>query len=332
MLTMYIILPAIIVILLILIYFYFIYAPAPIKMESSGTLTSSALTRDGHQRSYVSYVPKQVKKNPELIVALHGTGMNATKMRQWTGYNLETMADQYGFIVIYPDGYKGNWNDCRKNSLYPASKAHIDDVGFIETMVSSAASTYAIDTKKVFVFGFSNGGNMAFRLAIEKPQLIAAVCAIGSNLPTVETLNCKSEGTTSRVMLVSGTGDPINPYSGGKVSLFGLKQIGTCMSAVATAEYFLSTNNVKNTPEVINLENTNTKRAFPVEVQSWRSAGKAFVKLYSIKAGGHVIPQPYYRFPRLMGKTAANFDATVKAVEFFQIMDSAHLINQNARL
>jgi hypothetical protein len=45
-----------------------------------------------------------------------------------------------------------------------------------------------------------------------------------------------------------------------------------------------------------------------------------------------VIPQPYYRFPRLMGKTAANFDATVKAVEFFQIMDSAHLINQNARL
>lgn len=321
---MYIVLPAIIAILIILIYFYFVYAPVPIKLESSGTLTSSALTRDGHQRSYFSYVPKHLKKNPELIIALHGAGMNATKMRQWTGYNLETLADQYGFIVIYPDGYKGNWNDCRKNSPYPASKAHIDDVGFVETLVSSAASAHAIDTKKVFVFGFSNGGNMAFRLAIEKPQLIAAVCAIGANLPTVDALTCEPVGTTSRVMLVSGTGDPISPYYGGKVSLFGLKQIGNCISAVDTAEYFLSANNMKNTPEVISLETTNKKGALSVEVQSWRSAGRAFVELYSIEAGDHVIPQLYYRFPRLMGKTAANFDATVKAVEFFQITDSAH--------
>lgn len=66
------------------------------------------------------YIPKKLSAKPALIIALHGIGMNATKMRQWTAYELDQLADQNGFAVIYPNGYKGNWNDCRSDAPYPA--------------------------------------------------------------------------------------------------------------------------------------------------------------------------------------------------------------------
>lgn len=190
---MQIVLPIIIFTILLLTYLYFIYAPVPDKPELNGEIISNHVTLDGHERHFQSYIPKNVRKNTELIIALHGTGMNSTKMRQWTGYELERMADQYGYIVVYPDGYKGNWNDCRKNSPFPASKENIDDVGFMETLVSHFRHSHSIDAGKVYLFGFSNGGQLAFRLAIERPHLIAAVCAIAANLPTSETLSPASQ-------------------------------------------------------------------------------------------------------------------------------------------
>jgi polyhydroxybutyrate depolymerase len=316
---MQIILMVIIVALLTLIYLYFIYAPVPVEPKLSAEIISDTIHTDGRKRHYLSYIPKNVRKNPKLVIALHGTGMNSTKMRQWTGYELEIMADQYGFIVIYPDGYKGNWNDCRKNSPFPASKENINDVGFMETLISQFTSAHEIDTEKVFVFGFSNGGQMAFRLAMERPKLIAAVCAVAANLPTTDTLSCESTGCTSRIMLVAGTADTINPYHGGKVSLFGLKQVGTCISAVDTAKYFLVANNIKGEPEITNLQTDKKGSSLPVKLQSWRSSGTPFVELCSIKDGGHVIPQSDYRFPRLMGKTASSFNTPKKAIEFFEI-------------
>lgn len=125
---------------------------------------------------------------------------------------------------------------------------------------------------------------------------------------------------TSRIMLVDGTADKINPYQGGEVSLFGVKHVGTCISAADTAKYFLIINNMGDAPEVTDLFTNATDESLPVKVQSWRLLGRAFIELYSIKNGGHVIPQPFYRFPRIMGKTSANFNAPEKAIEFFNII------------
>ncbi len=43
-----------------------------------------------------------------------GFVMTCAQMREWTGFELDELADQRGFVVAYPDGYKGNWNDCRR--------------------------------------------------------------------------------------------------------------------------------------------------------------------------------------------------------------------------
>lgn len=172
------------------------------------------------------------------------------------------------------------------------------------------------------MFGFSNGGQIALRLAIEEPHLIAAVSAVAANLPTMATCSCTLEGQTSRLMLVAGTKDPINLYKGGEVTLFGFKKIGTVISAQATAESLAKRNRSGAAPlpeQTHYLKETDPKKGISVypERQVWAKAGQPVVELYTIHGGGHVIPQLNFRFPRLMGKTASNFDAPGQAVSFF---------------
>src|ERR1700686_2876747 len=64
---------------------------------------------------------------------LHGRGsfMDGEMMREWTGYEFDQWADRKGFVVVYPDGYMHNWNDCHKDATFPAKLENIDDMGFI---------------------------------------------------------------------------------------------------------------------------------------------------------------------------------------------------------
>ena len=124
-------------------------------------------------------------------------------------------------MVVYPDSSKHNWNDCHKNATFPAKLENIDDMGFIHALIERLVREHGIDTKHVFVLGYSNGGQMAFRLAVEKPDEVAAVAALGPNLPTPDSSSCAQQGRTARVMLANGTLDAIDPYEGGKVTIFG---------------------------------------------------------------------------------------------------------------
>ena len=60
---------------------------------------------------------------------------------------------------------------------------------------------------------------MAFRSAMEAPDEIAAVAAVAASLPMPDASECPEHGRTSRVMLINGTSDPINPYQGEIVSI-----------------------------------------------------------------------------------------------------------------
>ena len=58
------------------------------------------------------------------------------------------------------------------------------DMGFIRALIDRVKAEHAINPKRVYAFGYSNGGHMAFRLAIEAPEEAAAIAAIGAGLPT----------------------------------------------------------------------------------------------------------------------------------------------------
>ena len=62
-------------------------------------------------------------------------------------------------------------------------KENIDDVSFIGALIDRFKAGYAIDAKRVYAFGYSNGGHMAFRLAMEAPDEVAAIAAVAASLP-----------------------------------------------------------------------------------------------------------------------------------------------------
>src|SRR5438105_2577201 len=85
----------------------------------TGTVTGSGVTVKGMQRSYVLYIPRNLPPGAPLLLMLHASGGDGASTREVTGYRFDMLADQYKFVVAYPDGFETTWNDCLKPSPQP---------------------------------------------------------------------------------------------------------------------------------------------------------------------------------------------------------------------
>jgi polyhydroxybutyrate depolymerase len=295
---------------------YFVYSPAPEVPRLSGALTKGTIAVGGLKRTYLTYVPRGLAKGAPLVVVMHGSGQNSAQIRKWTGYGFERLADERGFAVVYPDGYEGYWNACNIVGDYSANKLNIDDVGFLTGMVDKLIAEIGVDRDRIFATGISRGGHMAFRLALEAPSRFRAVAAVAANVPTPENFKCKpARQGSSSVMIMNGTKDPLNPFNGGEVKLFGLLRRGKVRSTQESGQYFADLNNIAGTPE-----RNETKVADGVHVEQvlWRNDSKVEVELVAIHGGGHGIPQPYWRQPRLLGPTPKEPNGPAVIWAFFE--------------
>ena len=69
-------------------------------------------------REFLEYVPHDISPHSPLVIVLHGSLMDAKSMREWTGYEFDQLADQHGFVVVYPDGYtRASWATLRLPSI-----------------------------------------------------------------------------------------------------------------------------------------------------------------------------------------------------------------------
>ena len=299
-------------------YAYYWYRPSPQLPTLSSAIQRTTMHVGDRDRTYLAYAPAQLSKGAPLVIVLHGSVMDGEMMRKWTGYEFDQWADRKGFVVVYPDGYKRNWNDCHKDATFPAKLENIDDMGFIHALIARMAQEHGIDTKHVFVLGYSNGGQMAFRLAIETPDEVAAVAALGASLPTPDSSSCAQQGPTARVMLANGTLDPINPYEGGKVTIFGFGYRGTALSSGASADQLAQRNGITTAPAATQLPHLHEKDPTSVDSLTWSSGNHTPIAvLYTVHGGGHVVPQPAFRYPRMLGRTTGDLDAPSSALQFF---------------
>lgn len=313
-------------------YGYFWHAPAP-DLPALSSVAERLTIKVGHrERSYLAYVPATLSPGSALVIVLHGSAMDGATMRRWTGYEFDRLADRDGFVVLYPDGHKKNWNDCRRDAAYAARLENVDDLGFIRLLIERFASEKGVNPSKVFAFGYSSGGQMAQRLAIEAPDMVAAVATAGANLPTPVNSLCAPEGRTARVMLVSGTDDPIVPFRGGEVSLFGLASRGMALSSTETAAELARRNGIAGAPIVTSLPSQSPGDGETLaERFVWSNGQEPTVTLYILHGGGHVVPQPTFRFPRLLGPTPAYLNAPSEAVTFFRLKPAASQTASGAR-
>lgn len=114
------------------------------------------LEHDDYERTYQLYVPESIGESPPLLIVLHGGGGNSGGMMVMTGFN--DLADEAGFVVIYPDGIENFWNNGVDISERTAIRENVDDVGFVTSLIDEVAQMMPIDRAQVFATGFSNGG------------------------------------------------------------------------------------------------------------------------------------------------------------------------------
>ena len=172
-------------------------------------------------------------------------------------------------------------------------------MGFLTLLVEKLTRDIGVDPGRVFAAGSSRGGSMAIRLALEAPSRFRAVAAVSANVPTPENFRCKPAGRSASIMIMNGTQDPLVPFDGGGVSLFGLfYKNGKVRSSRESGQYFADLNHITGAPAT---NETSVADGVRVEQVLWRNDLKVEVELAAIHGGGHGIPQPYRRRPRLLG-------------------------------
>ena len=192
-----------------------------------------AYSADVVDRRYILYVPENLPKRPVPVVfAFHGQGVNAEAFALFNTRNsFERLADEHKFIVVYPNalphtpgfggpppadgfGHPGAFQGC----FSPHSKEGVDVLFTKQILRELKTAGLSIDRRRIYATGFSGGGGMAVLLAMEAPQLVAAI-AVVAPLPfhkdPVWSLNCNLHPKIGTVpmAIVAGTADLVIPYN-----------------------------------------------------------------------------------------------------------------------
>ncbi len=172
-----------------------------------------SLVVDDVQRYYLLHLPADYSpdRSYALVVALHGGFGSGEGLEVQSG--LSDRADLESFIVVYPEGVKGNfgirtWNGGACCGY--AVNRNIDDVGFLDTLMDRLISDYPIDTLQLYITGMSNGGFMAYRMACESSRRIAAIAPVAATMNTP----CTPDADVAIIQFHSYLDENI-PYLGG---------------------------------------------------------------------------------------------------------------------
>lgn len=256
----------------------------------------------GVQRTYLVHAGSPQPSG--LVINLHGAGMSGSQQAALTGY--DAVADQFGFVVAYPDGIDASWADGRGASV--PDRQGVDDVGFLSALIDRLSQQYRIPPGRVFVTGMSAGAFMANRLVCERADLVSAIAPVSGTLGAG--IPCAPSRPVS-VLAVHGTADPVVPFDGGP--MVGRGGPSTIVSAPALAERWREINRCPG--PLVN------DPAVGGEIQEMSATGCADnteVVLVRINGGGHTWPAGRFSLPAdVVGPTSFAVDASGASAQFF---------------
>jgi polyhydroxybutyrate depolymerase len=145
------------------------------------------------------------------VIFMHGAGIDM--LYAMNGFGIREEAERTGVVVLFPNGTPPAMGCCVFNDGEPrfGDKPAPDDVKFISQLLDVVTEKYKIDPDRVYATGMSNGGAMAYRLACEMSDRLAAIAPVGA---ARDSNPCTITHPLS-VLAILGTKDPVVPYAGG---------------------------------------------------------------------------------------------------------------------
>lgn len=241
---------------------------------------NKGFTHQGNARQYRVYKPANYNpSNPaSLVITLHGLGDNMTNFSN-IGFNY--IADTANIIVVVPqamtDGLISStaWNSgAGFMGYYPNST--INDVAFINTLIDTIKTNYVINANRVYACGFSMGGFMTNRLAVELNTKFTAFASVAGTFGTG--LSSYNPNKKLSIAHFHGTSDSTIFYAGGNYGI-----------GADSLTKFWANNDVCNlTPVHTNLPNTKND-GYTVEhyIYSGGQNGTE-VELFKVNGADHV--------------------------------------------
>jgi polyhydroxybutyrate depolymerase len=168
---------------------------APRFLPPASSSYRISITFDHRVRSYRVHIPPAAAAHRRLplVLNLHGATQNAQLQEIQSG--MDATADRDRFVVVYPNGTRVSkvlspdpiakqaqysWNAGACCGL-PVSR-HVDDVGFLEQVISDVAARTPINLRRVYVTGMSAGGMMAYTMAAKAWRHVAAVASVAGQV------------------------------------------------------------------------------------------------------------------------------------------------------
>jgi polyhydroxybutyrate depolymerase len=171
----------------------------------------------GGSRPVELYVPSGYTGAPTpLIILLHGYSANGAEEDLYLG--LREVAESKTVLYAHPDGTtdpSGNdfWNATDACCNFYGST--VDDSAYLASLVTEFGTRYSVDPTRVYFIGHSNGGFMAYRMACDHADVVAAIVSIAGAM-WLDTSKCKPTSPVS-VLEVHGTADTEVLYDGGTI-------------------------------------------------------------------------------------------------------------------
>jgi polyhydroxybutyrate depolymerase len=243
------------------------------------------LISGGLRRTYTVHAPADLPKGhpAPLVLVFHGGEGTGAEMERVGGF--DRLADRERFLVVYPDGIGGHWNDGRAVDEFLVCRLGIDDAAFVVAVIDAVTRDHRVDSRRIYAAGFSNGGIFCQLLGVRLAGRLAAIASVSGSLAEPLRGAATSE-TPLSVLILQGKSDAIVPFEGGSLS----SGHGCVLGAPETARLWAvadgcrgkasSTAAASQSPESGRIERT-----------EWSGCrGRAAVELEALEGGGHSWP------------------------------------------
>ena len=124
------------------------------------------------------YVPAGAAEESPLVVVLHGCTQSAESYDRGSGWS--RLADEYGFILLFPEQRRQNNASLCFNWFEPGDiRRGSGEALSISQMIDAVSQKHQVDRKRIFITGLSAGGAMANVMLASYPDVFAGGAVIG---------------------------------------------------------------------------------------------------------------------------------------------------------